>query len=85
MGKAGHETDTNRIAVGTKNDRDSTGALFGCKRGRCSNCYNDIDLLLHEISCKVVQAFDGPLCIFAFDDSVLSLNITKFFQLAYEG
>jgi len=42
-------------------------------------------LLPHEISRKVVQAFDGPLCIFAFDGNVLSLDITKFFQLAYEG
>ena len=85
MGKARHQTDTDRIAVGTKNDRDSTGGLFGCKRGRCSNCYNDIDLLLHEVSRKVVQEFDAPLCIFAFDGNVLSLNITKFFQFAYEG
>src|SRR5262249_43511078 len=84
-GKGGHQTHSDWIAHGAKNDWDCAGSfLSGKPRWRPSR-YNDVDLLVHQVCRKARQEFDVSSRRLALDDDVLSLHITELHELAHEG
>ena len=84
-GEARDQTDTNRVAIGAKNDRDRAGRFLRSKPRRRPGRHNDVDLLAHQLRGEIVQAFGLSFRRPALNDDVLSFHVTELRKLSHEG